>query len=125
MAERFAAAGDPAALVTETASDGSCERARLAVGKFVEVYGAEAGNLALTALAIGGVFIGGGIAPRLLEMLRDGRFLRAFHSKGRLEPLLRRVPVAVILDSRTALWGAAALALAAAAPTRAELQAGG
>jgi glucokinase len=125
VAERFAAAGDPAAFVTEAALDGSCERARLAVGKFVEVYGAEAGNLALTALAIGGVFIGGGIAPRLLEMLRDGRFLRAFHSKGRLEPLLRRVPVAVILDSRTALWGAAALALAAAAPTRAELQAGG
>lgn len=124
MAERFAAASDPAAFVTEAARDGSCERACLAVEKFAEVYGAEAGNLALAGLAIGGVFVGGGIAPRLLEALRDGRFLRAFHSKGRLEPLLRRVPVAVLLDSRTALWGAGALALGAAAPSRAELRAG-
>ena len=125
MAERFSAASDPAAFVTEAARDGTCERALLAVRKFAEIYGAEAGNLALTALAIGGVFVGGGIAPRLLEMFRDGRFLRAFHSKGRLEPLLRRVPVAAILDARTGLWGAATLALGTAATSRAELQAGG
>jgi glucokinase len=125
MAERFAAADDAAAFVTEAARDGTCERARLAVEKFVEIFGAEAGNLALTAMAIGGVFVGGGIAPRLLEMFRDGRFVRAFNAKGRMEPLLRRVPVAAILDARAGLWGAATLALAAPAPSRAELGAGG
>ena len=68
-------------------------------------------NLALTGLAIGGVFVGGGIAPRILEVARDGRFVRAFNAKGRLEPLLRRMPVAVLLDARTGLWGAATVAL--------------
>ena len=111
MAEGFAAASDPAAFVTEAALDGACERALLALRKWVEVYGAEAGNLALTGLAIGGVFVGGGIAPRILDVVRDGRFVRAFNAKGRLEPLLRRMPVAVLLDARTVLWGAATLAL--------------
>ena len=112
VAQRFASAPDPAAVVTECALDGSCERASMALGKFVEIYGAEAGNLALKALAVGGVFIGGGIAPRMLPALRDGRFVRAFDAKGRLSPVLERIPVQVILDPQTALWGAAARALA-------------
>jgi len=119
MAERFERAEDPAALITAAALDGSCERARLAVETFVEVYGAEAGNLALKALAVGGVFVGGGIAPRIVAALRDGRFVRAFNAKGRLAPLLERVPVAVILDPSTALWGAAAVALNSAPVARA------
>jgi glucokinase len=118
MAERFAAAADPAAVVTAAALDGSCERARLTVEKFVEVYGAEAGNLALKALAVGGVFVGGGIAPRIRGALGDGRFVRAFVSKGRLGALLERIPVAVILDDQTALWGAAAVALGARSTAR-------
>ena len=115
VAKRFAEAPDPAVIVTETALDGSCERAVIAIRKFVEVYGAEAGNLALKALAVGGVYLGGGIAPRVLPFLRDGSFVRAFNAKGRLTPLLERTPVAVILDPQTALWGAAALALATTA----------
>ena len=111
MALRFAASDDPAALVTETALDGTCERARLTLEKWIEIYGAEAGNLALKALALGGVFVGGGIAPRLLPVLRAGHFMRGFTAKGRLSPVLERIPVAIILDPQTALWGAAARAL--------------
>ena len=109
--KRFAEAVDPAALVTEMALDGSCERALLALKKWVEIYGAEAGNLSLKALAVGGVFVGGGIAPRMLPVFRAGHFLRGFTAKGRLTPLLERIPAAMILDSRSALWGAAAYAM--------------
>jgi glucokinase len=112
FAARFAAAADPAAEVTTAALDGSCERAALALERFVSIYGAEAGNLALKALAVGGVYVGGGIAPRILGALATGAFLDAFLAKGRLRPVLEPIPVHVILDSRTALWGAAALALA-------------
>ena len=116
--ERFDQDPDPAAAVTAMALDGSCERARLALERFVGIYGAEAGNVALKFLAVGGVYVGGGIAPRVLPVLRDGRFVRAFTGKGRLTPLLEKITVHVILDDRTALWGAAAVALGppAAAP---------
>jgi len=117
MTQRIREADDPAAAVTAAAFDGSCERARLTVEKFAEIYGAEAGNLALTGLATGGVYVGGGIALHILPALRDGRFVRAFRAKGRLQPLLERVPVAVILDARAGLWGAAALALEIPAPS--------
>jgi glucokinase len=110
IALRFDNAHEPAAIVTETALDGSCERARLALEKFVAIYGAEAGNLALKALALGGVFVGGGIAPRLVSVLTRGGFVRAFFEKGRLSPVLSRIPVAVVLDPKTAVWGAAAYA---------------
>jgi len=116
VAHAFDDAPEPAAVVTESALDGSCERARLALRMFVEIYGAEAGNLALKALALGGVFVGGGIAPRLLPVLTRGGFARAFFEKGRLSPLLSRIPVAVILDPRTAVWGAAAFARQEARP---------
>jgi len=117
---RFRTAPDPAALVTETALDGSCERSRLAVDKFVDVYGAEAGNMALKGLALAGVYLGGGIAPRLLPFLNDGRFVRSFTDKGRLAPVLEQMPVAVILDPRTALWGA--VVYASAHPTSGPLR---
>jgi len=110
VARRFAAAADPAAVVGQAALDGSCARARLAVGRFVSIYGAEAGNLALTTLATNGVYLAGGIAPRLLPFLRDGGFLEAFRAKGRLGAMLGRVPVTVLRDDRAALWGAALLA---------------
>lgn len=112
VAAEFDAAPDPAVVVTTHALAGTCERAALAVERFTLVYGAEAGNLALKALAVGGVFVGGGIAPRLLPVLRSGGFLRAFREKGRLSPVVERMPVAVVLDDRAALWGAAAVALA-------------
>jgi glucokinase len=106
VAMRFDRAEQPAAIVTETALDGSCERARLTLERFLEVYGAEAGNLALKALALGGVYVGGGIAPRMLPALTRGGFVRAFFDKGRLSPVLTRIPVSVVLDPRTAVWGA-------------------
>lgn len=112
IAARFDAEEQPAAVVTETALDGSCERSRLTLERFVSIYGAEAGNLALKALALGGVYVGGGIAPRIVPALERGGFVHAFFDKGRLSPLLTRIPVAVVLESSTALWGAAARALA-------------
>ncbi|CAA9890820.1 Glucokinase [Candidatus Methylobacter favarea] len=77
-----------------------------AVRIFVEIYGAEAGNLALKALAIGGVFIGGGIAPKILPAMADGKFMQVFKAKGRLLPLLDKVPVKLCLNPRTPLIGA-------------------
>ncbi|MGH2709167.1 MAG: glucokinase, partial [Actinomycetota bacterium] len=79
-----------------------------ALDVFVSAYGAEAGNLALTALATGGVYVGGGIAPKILPKLEDRTFLRAFTAKGRFAEWLARIPVKVILDPKTALRGAAA-----------------
>jgi glucokinase len=111
VAQRFAGAPDPAVVVTETALDGSCERSRRVLETFTDIYGSEAGNLALKALAQGGVYVGGGIAPRILPFLRGGRFARGFQDKGRLTPVLEQIPLAVILDPRTSLWGAAAFAM--------------
>jgi glucokinase len=107
---RFEAAADPGVIVSTAALDGSCQRARLALERFVTIYGAEAGNLALKALAVNGVYLGGGIAPRILPFQRSGGFLQAFRDKGRLGPMLARVPVTLLRDDRAALWGAALLA---------------
>jgi len=115
FARAFDDASDPAAVVSQGAIENTCERARLAVERFLEVYGAEAGNLALKGLAVGGVFVGGGIAPRLRALFNGSRFMHAFKDKGRLSPLMETVPVSIVLDPQTALWGAASVALAAAA----------
>jgi glucokinase len=85
-----------------------------ALDLMVSIYGAEAGNLALKYPATGGVYVGGGIAPQIMPKLRDGAFMRAFTAKGRLEPLLARIPVRVILNDDTALLGAARYARMAA-----------
>ena len=77
---------------------------------FCRLYGSEAGNLALKTLATGGVFVAGGIAPRILEHLKDGQFRDAFFDKGRMRPLLEQMPVQVVLDTEAGLLGAAALA---------------
>ena len=114
--DRFTAAEDPAALVSEAALERSCERAELALGMFVEAYGAEAGNLALRALPGEGLYLGGGIAPRVRTALMTPRFLDAFRDKAPMTELMRRFPVQLILDSRAALWGAAHFALDAGAP---------
>jgi glucokinase len=108
------AAPDPAVVVTHAALEGACGRARLALERFVRVYGAVAGDLALITLARGGVYLAGGIAPRILPFLREGAFLEAFRDKGRLAPVVARIPVSVVLRPETALWGAAAFALARA-----------
>jgi glucokinase len=78
-----------------------------ALDLFVAYYGSEAGNLALKLMATGGVYIGGGIAPKILPWLSRGDFMKAFFSKGRMRPLLEAMPVRVILNPKTALLGAA------------------
>ena len=96
-----------AATISAAAIDGSDERAGAALDLMISIYGAEAGNLALKTLATGGVYLGGGIPPKILPKLREGGFLQAFVAKGRSAPLLERMPVRVILNDRTALIGAA------------------
>jgi glucokinase len=114
LAERLATE-DPNAVITELALAAKSEICERALEIFVSAYGAEAGNLALKLLSVGGVYVGGGIAPRILEKLQDGAFMRAFTDKGRLSPLLENIPVRIILESRAALLGAAAYAEARAA----------
>jgi glucokinase len=99
--------GEAAAAISTAAFEGRSERCALALDVFTGAYGAEAGNLALRALATGGVFLGGGIAPKILPWLRREPFRTAFLGKGRLSPLLAATPVKVILDERAALLGAA------------------
>ena len=78
-----------------------------ALDLFVEIYGAMAGNLALLLKSVGGLYIGGGIAPKIIAKLKDGTFVRAFKDKGRMSSLVASIPVHVILDDKTALYGAA------------------
>ncbi len=106
---------DPNAAITEAALKAKSEICEKALDMFVSAYGAEAGNLALKILSVGGLYVGGGIAPRILEKLKDGTFMKAFTDKGRLSQLLVNMPVRVILEGRTALMGAAAYAEARAA----------
>jgi glucokinase len=106
---------DPNAVITESALKAKSELCEKTLDMFVSAYGAEAGNLALKILSVGGLYVGGGIAPRILEKLKDGTFMKAFTDKGRLSQLLVNIPVRVILESRTALIGAAAYAEARAA----------
>ena len=114
LAERLAAE-DPNAVITELALAAKSEICEKAMDMFVSAYGAETGNLALKILSVGGVYVGGGIAPRILDKLKDGRFMKAFTDKGRLSQLLINMPVRIILESRAALLGAAAYAEARAA----------
>jgi glucokinase len=83
---------------------------RMALEVFCSLYGAEAGNLALKTLATGGVFVAGGIAPKILDFLREGRFRESFFAKGRMRVLLEQMPVQVVLDQKVGLLGAAILA---------------
>jgi glucokinase len=99
-----------ASAITRAALDGSDAVCSQALDMMVRIYGAEAGNLALKLLATGGIYVGGGIAPRILPRLKEGSFLEALDAKGRFAPLLSRIPVHVILHDRTALLGAARLA---------------
>jgi glucokinase len=103
--------------ISRAALAGTCAASVRAVDMFVRIYGAEAGNLALKLKATRAVFVGGGIAPKLLPKLREGRFLEAFLDKGRMRPLLEPVPVRVILDEDAALAGAALCAALRAGQT--------
>lgn len=109
VAERMKA-GDPAAVIAEIGLARQAEICVQALDLFCSIYGAEAGNLALKALALDGIYLGGGIAPKLLPKLKESCFLQGFTAKGRYKRLLSRVPVQVILNQKTALLGAASIA---------------
>lgn len=106
------AAEDPGAVIGARALAGDDPACVRAVDIFVDLYGAEAGNLALKVLPTGGLFVAGGIASKLLPRLRDGRFLAAFGDKGRLSPLLREMFVAVVKNTDVGLLGAGLAGLA-------------
>ena len=96
-------AGDPAAEIAEAGLKGQADIAKQTLDLFASIYGAEAGNLALKAMALNGVYIGGGIAPKLLAKLKDGTFMKAFTNKGRYKRLLSTIPVHVVLNDRAGL----------------------
>lgn len=104
------APGGRAAAISAAAMDARCPACVEALSIFVSVYGAEAGNLALRAVAASGVYIGGGIAPKILPALRTGRFIEAFRAKGAMSAFLAQTPVKVILNPEAALLGAAVYA---------------
>jgi glucokinase len=101
---------DTPAAITKAALEGRCASCVETLEIFVEAYGAEAGNAALRGVSTGGLFVGGGIAPKILPALTDGRFMNAFLAKGSLRELLVNMPVQVILNPRAGLLGAAVFA---------------
>jgi glucokinase len=109
LAEKIKA-GDAAAEIAEAGLKGQAEIAKQALDLFASIYGAEAGNLALKAMAINGVYLGGGIAPKLLAKLKDGTFMKAFTNKGRYKRLMSQIPVHVVTNQTTGLLGSAAMA---------------
>ncbi|HWB32460.1 MAG TPA: glucokinase [Acidobacteriaceae bacterium] len=114
LRERMAES-DPNAVIGACGEDGSSELCAETMKMFASAYGAEAGNIALKVLAVGGMYVGGGIAPKARKTLAAGGFMQAFLDKGRLSPVLEAMPVRIILDETCALLGAAAYAEARAA----------
>lgn len=102
---------DPASVVSEMArlkKNRLCEKA---LDLFVSIYGSAAGNIALQVMAVGGIYLGGGIAPKIIWKLREGPFMEAFKNKGRLSHVVAHIPVKVIRNEKTALLGAASRAI--------------
>jgi len=107
LSAQFAAADDPSAVISTAALANEAEICVKSLDLFVSIYGAEAGNLALRAKSVRGLYIGGGIAPKILAKLKDGAFMRGFVDKGRYSDLLAAIPVQVVLNDQAALRGAA------------------
>jgi glucokinase len=107
VAKALADGGDLAGAVAMTAAAGACPICVDAMDLFARLYGREAGNVALKHMALGGVYLGGGIAPKNLDLLQRGGFIAAFRDKGRMAGLMEQMPVHVILDPHTPLRGAA------------------
>lgn len=113
LAEKIKA-GDPATEIGQAGLKGQAEIAMQALDLFASIYGAEAGNLALKAMAVNGVYLGGGVAPKLLSKLKDGTFMNAFLNKGRNKRLMSNIPVHIVMNQKSALLGAASFAAALA-----------
>jgi len=113
LTEQLSKVEDPTPVIVSAANDSSrpCELAVAVLDMFVAILGIEAGNLALKVLATGGIYIGGGIPPRILSELQKPLFLESFRNKGRFRGLMTSIPVHVILNPKTGLMGAASVAL--------------
>jgi glucokinase len=111
MKKALKEADDPTPIIVQKAMAGECELSIATLNAFVSILGAEAGNLALKVMATGGVYLGGGIPPKILTKLKDGTFMAAFVNKGRFAEMLAQIPVYVILNEKTALFGAACYGL--------------
>ena len=111
LTKRLAEADDPVPIIVAAALDDKnpCGLCKAALNTFVSILGAEAGNLALKTLSVGGVYLGGGIPPRILSTLKSGLFMKAFTRKGRMSGLLKNMPVHVIVNPDAPLIGAVAL----------------
>lgn len=104
-------ADDPTPVIAQAALDGSCELCIATLNTFVSILGAEAGNLVLKVMAIGGLYLGGGIPPKIVPKLKDGTFMAAFVNKGRFARVLAQVPVYIVLNPEAGLLGSAAYGL--------------
>jgi glucokinase len=111
MKERIESADDPSVVVTQAGLEQKDPLSVRTLELFASIYGAEAGNLALRCLAVGGVYVGGGIAPKILPALKEGHFMNGYTEKGRFSDLVRGIPVSVGLNLRAPLLGAAYYAL--------------
>ena len=100
-------AGDAAAAITQAAIESQDPLASQTLDLFVRIYGAQAGNLALTAGATGGVYIAGGIAPKILDKKHGAEFLRAFCNKANMSHYLESIPLRVVVNESVGLMGAA------------------
>jgi glucokinase len=98
---------DPASVISKAALEKRCAVCEATIDLFISLYGAEAGNLALKMMATGGVYVAGGIAPKILSLMMNGRFADAFNDKGRLRRVLEPIPLKVILSDKAPLIGAA------------------
>ena len=102
---------DPARVIAENAIKSNDPLCKAALLRFCRIFGSVAGNLALTGVTTGGIFLGGGIPPKILPMLEEGHFMAAFNAKGRFEEFMKKIAVRVILNDKASLLGAAYCAL--------------
>jgi glucokinase len=119
LREKLNSVTDPVPLIVKAAfgEERECKLCRAALEMFISILGAAAGNSALKLLATGGIYLGGGIPPRILPALRNGLFMDAFRRKGRMSGLMEDIPVHVIIDPKAAVLGAARLVLDRHRPT--------
>ena len=103
---------DVAAIIARAAQVGECDLSRQALDIFLSVYGSEAGNFALRVVALGGIYIGGGIASKLGKEFESGIFMKSFLERDRMQDFMPQIPVRVVMNDRTGLLGAAQYALA-------------
>ncbi len=110
VSREIAAGGDVAAIVAKHAQTRDCPVSVETMDMFLNLYGAEAGNLALKMLPSGGIFVAGGIAPKIIDLIRTGPFMAAYGAKGRLSDVVRSFPVRVVMNPKVGLLGAALVA---------------